>query len=80
MRNNIGSKTKQIWLILETAIEKAIQLQKQKQRERKEKNKVGRPKKNSNTNEKNMKDKNAAAFMENFLKKHDESKMDLDPQ
>ena len=80
VRNNIGNKTKQIWLIFETAIEKAIQLQKKKQRERKEKNKVGRPKKNSNTNEKNKKDKNAAAFMENFLKKHDKSEMDLDPQ
>ena len=59
---------------------KAIQLQKKKQRERKEKNKVGRPKKNNNTYEKDKKDKNSAIFMENFLKNHDESKMDLDPQ
>ena len=50
------------------------------QREREQKHKVRMPKKNSNTNEKNKKDKNAAAFMENFLKKHDESEMDLDPQ
>ena len=45
VRSNIGNKTKQIWLIFETAIEKVIQLQKKETKRKKRKKQSWKAKK-----------------------------------
>ena len=78
VRNEIGNKNKKIWIILETAVEKALQFNNIKYKEKKEKNRVGRPKKYKNKSENN--ENKSSIFMENFLKKNCDNKMDLDSQ
>ena len=78
VKNNIGNKTNMdhFW----NSHRKSHPTPKKETKRKKGEKQSWKAKKNCNTNEKDKKDKNAAVFMENFFKKKDENKMDLDPK